>query len=433
MSAREEAAAKEGRSPRRMSREAWAVLLLGLLSVAPYLAYHHSFSRLFWFGDEFDQVDLIDRLGFWHWVRLSFGENFMPLFKTLWGGAVLASGGSYAFVLAIGWACHALNCVLLGRLLRACGLSLAAVAFAQIAFGLSPTTYETLAWSIQWCASLSVTFLLLSLLGFVRRPYSFAPSLWAAASALSFVRGVLTGGIVACLALGEPAASGGRGRRNAALVLYLLPSLLAAIVIMSMTEGNHRHFGGHYAEAAQYGLWFFCLNPLHQFLAVESWGWRTVAVLGTAKVLLFAWGLRGSRGLQRRLFVALIAFDVSYSVLLGIGRYHTGLMSSVSSRYQYASLLAAVPIAGFCIDRAWSRIPVPRTLRKLAYAAGLAALGFFLCTTWRGEMEGAAVWRGEDARRILFVEAAPAEYSVPGIPFMPVSRAKELIAKYHLH
>ncbi len=30
------------------------------------------FSRLYWFGDEFDLIDQIDRLGFWRWVWLAF-------------------------------------------------------------------------------------------------------------------------------------------------------------------------------------------------------------------------------------------------------------------------------------------------------------------------------------------------------------------------
>ena len=43
------------------------------------------FDRLFWFGDEFDLVDQIDRIGFWRWAWQGIRENFVPLFKAPMG------------------------------------------------------------------------------------------------------------------------------------------------------------------------------------------------------------------------------------------------------------------------------------------------------------------------------------------------------------
>ena len=88
------------------------------------------FSRLYWFGDEFDLIDQIVRLGFWRCVWLAFAENFVPLFKVLWGGSVVLFRGSYAVMIALVWLTHALNVGLLGRVMRTCGMRWASVVLA---------------------------------------------------------------------------------------------------------------------------------------------------------------------------------------------------------------------------------------------------------------------------------------------------------------
>src|ERR1035438_5327332 len=166
------------------SSDRWILLAAGCLALAPFVAYHRMFGRLYWFGDEFDLIDQIDRIGFWRWIWLVFAENFVPVFKLLWGGGVLAFGGSYLAMVATVWLTHALNVALLGRVMRTCGLSSVAVICAQVAFGLSPANIETLAWTVQWSAVLSVTFMLLAFDGFFRAPSGPASFAWSAASAL---------------------------------------------------------------------------------------------------------------------------------------------------------------------------------------------------------------------------------------------------------
>jgi hypothetical protein len=415
----------------------WRILALsGLVALLPYAVYHAMFARLYWFGDEFDLIDQIDRLGFWHWMWLAFAENFVPLFKLLWGGSVLVFGGSCAAMIAICWLTHALNVALLGRLMRLAGLSWAAVIFAQLLFGLTSANIETLAWSVQWSAVLAATFMLLALNSAFRRPLSGATAAWSAASALSFSRGVLTG-ILAAGALLLPGGNAAPGRRSRRLILAgacIAPSLAVAFLIAVMVPaGNQGHMAGHWGEAAVFAAWYYCLNPAYHLLGVESWGPRTAVLLGILKVALVAWSLARSTGPTRKLFLVLLAFDLGNAALLGIGRYHTGLPATVSSRYQYAALIAVLPAAGFLFSRLWDRVPGPGALRRAVLGTLVAAAAWGLCSQWLGDLGGFTTWRGTESRRILITDPNPDPHAVPGFPGFPTQRAKYLIAKYNLH
>jgi hypothetical protein len=424
-------ATSASRSPSR-PREAGILLLTGIAALAPYLIYHRLFLQMYWFGDEFDQVDQINRLGFWHWVWLAFAENFVPLFKVLWGGAVLSFGGSYAAMIAIGWAVHAVNVALLGRLMRTCGLPWGAVVSAQVVFGLSVANYETLAWSVQWSATLSVAFMLAGLDRAFRRPGLAGPLGYSLASGFSFSRGVLSGPLIGCASfLGDKGTP--LPKRLAKAALFLAPAVLVTGLIFAFAKGNQHSIGEHLGEAATYGSWYFCLNPVHELLRIESWGWRTTVILGLVKVVLYAWSLLRSRGRTRELFIVLILFDLGNAVLLGIGRYHTGIPSTVSSRYQYAALVSFMPMAAFWLVTQRDRLPTSSAPRNAMLGVFLAGLAVFLCWQWPIELDRFAEWRGTRSRRILFVDAHPGTQAVPGIPELPMERAKLLIAEYHLH
>ena len=415
----------------------WGTLLAGgVLSLAPFVLYHGMFGRLFWFADEFDMIDQIDTVGFWRWLYAAYGENFVPVFKLVWGGGLFVFGGSYAAMMTVVWLVHALNTVLLGRAMRACGLSWTAVFFAQVVFGLAPTTIETLAWSVQLSSMLSVTFLLLALECFYRAPFPRAPIAWAAASALSFARGLLTGPVLAWASLWA-AATGPTVRPSRWLgfaFAYAAPSLAVALVMASGAPGgNQGHMAGHWGQAAMFGTWYYCLNPAYLLLGFESWGPRTALVLGVLKVALVAWALTRSRGRTRALFLMLLAFDLGSAVLLGIGRYQTGLLAAVSSRYQYASLVAVLPAAGFLFASLCERLPAPRAVCRLSAAAALAALAFTLCRQWSPDLDTFSASRGTENRRLLVSDPDPGPFAVPGYPGLPTRRAKDLIARYHLH
>ncbi len=401
----------------------------------PFVVFHRLFARLYWFGDDFDQIDLIDRLGFWRWMWRFYGENLVPLFKLLWGSCVLGFGGSYAVMIAIIWLNHALNVVLLGRLMRTCGQTWPAVCFALVVFGLTPVTIETLAFSVEWSVVLSMTFMLAGLDRVFLRPFRWASGAWALASVLSFVKGVLAGPLFALASL-LPKGAGPRERpalRAAQAAWYILPSVVVSALIAGLAEGNHRHMAGHALDAIVYGLWYYGLNPLYGLFSVESWGWHTVVVLGLVKIALIVWTLALSRGKQRALFMVLVAFDLANAVLLGVGRFNFGLLTAVSSRYQYASLIGILPLAGFWFARTWEGLMAPAAVRHAVLVILLLALGLSLLKQWSSDMGQWSGWRGTEPRRILLVEAAPGPRSVPGYPGFSTQRAKDLIAKYHLH
>jgi hypothetical protein len=415
------------------SRDLWILVGMAALSLAPYAANHGMFDRLFWFGDEFDLMEKMDRLGFCQSLWLAFSENFVPLFKALWGGAIVVFGGSYAAMITLSWLTHALNVFLLGRLMRTCGLSWVAVLFAQVVFGLTPANLETLAWSVQWSAILSLTFMLLGLDSFFRKPSLGAPVGWAAASALSFSRGVLTGLLLAAASL-WPAGKAPLSKRLGYAAAYVLPSIAVGLLITVMVPtGNHRHMAGHWGDAAGFGAWYYCLNPAYRLLGVESWGPRTVVLLGLLKCSLAVWAIARSRGSQRLLFLLLVAFDLGNAALLGIGRYQTGLSMATSSRYQYASLVGIIPLAGFWLSRQWERLPGPAALRGLALTALLAGIAVPMLRQWPVDLDPFTAWRGTESRRVLLGDSSQEPQVVPGYPDFPMERARQLIVIYNLH
>jgi hypothetical protein len=121
------------------------------------------------------------------------------------------------------------------------------------------------------------------------------------------------------------------------------------------------------------------------------------------------------------------------AILLGIGRYHTGLPQAVSSRYQYAALVGILPLAGFWLALQWERIPTSQTPRRVILAAALALAAACMCLRWPAELDPFTAGRGTEARRSVSAAPGRGDGRVPGSPGISMERAQELIAKYHLH
>lgn len=411
-----------------------------VVTLLPFLIFYRDFAQLFWFGDEWDLLDQIDQMGFRLWTTRVFAENYVPLFKLLWGGVVFLFGGSYMALLTLLWLTHALNTVLLGRLLRHARFGWTATLFSQAAFALVPQNLETLGWGVQWSAVLAVTFMLGGLDVLFRRPDATTgrdlhvdPAFWlTAASALSFSRGVLTGGVL-WLASVSSALNRPWITRGLAGLRYLLPGFAVAVVIMLYSSGNHRHMGADTLTAGlNYALWYFSLNPFHALFSVDSWGPVTTTLLAVLKVALLLWGLICHTGATRRLLFLLLVFDLGNALLLGVGRYHTGLETTVSSRYQYSALLATLPFAGLWFESLLHRLP--NSFRWPGTILTLALLIIFFCRQWPEEVSVFSEYRGVQARRIVFEEKnPPAQGAIPGIPSFTTARARELAKKYRLH
>jgi hypothetical protein len=146
----------------------WLPAACALAALVPFVACAAEFHKLFWFGDEWDQLKELHRSGAWSYLTSTFAENFVPLFKAMWLSLILAGRGSYFIVLSAVWLTHALNVLLLGMILRRVDLRASGIAIALVWVGLPASNIETLGWTVQWSAVLALSFYLFALLEFLR-------------------------------------------------------------------------------------------------------------------------------------------------------------------------------------------------------------------------------------------------------------------------
>jgi len=424
--------------------ERLAPVAAGFLALLPFLIWHRQFAELFWMGDEFDQLDLIDRHGFWNWLWIFFGENQVPLFKLFWGGGVFFFRGDYLAMLWIVWLTHALNIVLLGRVMRAYGFPWVAVFFTQAVIALSSTNIEMLGWSVQWSALLATTFTCLALEWHARmqpqcrefswRVHGTLMALSAAAvfshSRFAHVPPILA---LACFWPLSGQAGGSFSRRMRAAAWGLAPGVVAIAVIMTFANGNHQHLRGHVGESAVFGLWYFGQNPFFQLLGLDSWGPKTLMALTALKIVVVVWGFQSAHGAQRMLLGLLLVFELGNAVILGVGRYHTGLGATVISRYQYCSQIATLPFAGLCLANCLKNVSPRFHARSFVTAMVPIVVACLALCQWPEDLRPFVAFHGTDNRRVMLREPNPGPFAIPGIDFMPTSRGRELIKKYNLH
>lgn len=439
------------KSPAQSPRHTWCdrrgPWLFAALALAPLIWCRAQFAELFWFGDDWDLLDQITRIGFWHWTWTVFAENFVPLFKVAWGAAVFGGGGSYFPMIVALWITHALNVALLGKLLRESGFGWAATGLVLIVFGLTSANIETLGWSVQWSANLAVTFFLAAARWFLRQEAPTQAWSWRvhgilaaliAASALSFSRGVLTGAALAAVSFVRVAPGPWLGRsRLLTGVVCLLPCAVVAGCIYVFAGGNHHRIGaaGQLSLITQFSFYYLGMNPLYRLLEWDSWGPYTAVLLGTLKLALILWSLRRSEGRVRRLLLLFVLLDLGNAALLGLGRYHTGMAAATGSRYQYNALLCTLPFLGYWFEAMLERWLGERATWRMAAASLLVLVaGWRVARPWPDESRQWAAWRGTTTRDLLFRNAQPpATGAIPGIDFMTTPRAKELVTIYRLH
>jgi hypothetical protein len=190
---------------------------------------------------------------------------------------------------------------------------------------------------------------------------------------------------------------------------------------------------GHVGQAVQFGLGFFLLNPAFLLLDL-NWTTDALWLAGGLKVAVVAGGLWLASPRLRLLLLLLLAYDLGNAVLLGIGRYHTGIMATLSSRYYYSSLLATLPFAALLLGAAVDRLAARPRGRQFAAAVLLAALTWHCFRGWPAELAGFVGERGTELRRTMAAPVAPgSKATVPALDFMHVERGKALIRAYDLH
>lgn len=391
------------------------IVATSVASLAPFFIYWEKFTNLYWFSDDWDLLDGAASLGLSQWLLEPFlKESVIPLFKLLWLAAVELFEGSYLAMLGLVWATHLAILLLFGFLLRRSGFSPAAIACVVLTLGLAWTNIETLGWAAQWSPQLALLFFLIAWhwqWRLVERPA--APletaglALCVLASALSSSRGIISGLLVALFAV--------QRRRYLLAVVSLAPSVLVALVqVLWASRAGEPH------AAAVYAACYWLLNPLYLLLPIPKKAVDTQALIlcGALKALFLACGLRR----DRPLLVTLAAFDLLNAVALGWARYHTGLATTVSSRYQYISLFCFGPL----VASALARFRLPRPIIVVAFVAWVGLLVY----PWKRHADRWSRCRGAEVRAAL-ASAAPNQRFGPAL--ITAARARELVRGYRLH
>ena len=425
------------------SRLNWLVPALScFLCLLPILLFWNRFRTLFWFHDDWQLISEMQNVGVLRWTVEPFGESFNPLFKAFWAAAVALVHGSYFGMIWVLWGTHLAILFLFAALLRRSGFAWAAVSLAVLTLGMPWSNIETLGWATQWSSLLATFFFLLAWL-FVLFGESEGSSKWLAlfagasalASALSLSRGVLSGALVAFVALGESRSHGSVSRRRLPVAIFLASITVGALFGYHWMLRDFRNFQGLNGEKltamVSYSAHYLLLNPLFHFLPVphKAVGLPELAIAGTCKVLIVAAGFALSQGRQRTLLWTLLLFDLGTAVLLGMGRYHLGIETAVSYRYQYVSLLCFAPFLATVAVKGLQWFTAP-TARSVAFALLFVGWGAVLGYPWARHSERWAQWRGTDVRNAL--AATPPDQRF-GLPTITAGRARELVKIYNLH
>jgi hypothetical protein len=425
-------------------------IALAAVAFVPFVLWLEEFQRFFFFGDDWDHLDQIDRQGLSAWIWTVFAENFVPFWKLLWGGMVRVSGGSHFGMLVTLWLTHALVAAATVHLVRRLGMSRGAAVAAGLLVALPAVNIETLTWTTQWTTVLATLAFLIGILAAdhvgciardqtTRRTTAVAALVFAAASAasaFSMVRGVIAGPAFASILAWPCEHWFASLRRRAPLILAALaPTAITVAVIFANSRGNHQAIGGHAREMLDFGWYYFALNPLHRLFDLETIGWRTAWMLGATKLGLIGLALAWSDRRTRIVLIALLLANAAEAALLGVGRFHTGLESTTSSRYQYLSLVLFAPFFAVIVDRLLARAKTrlrPWTLWSVG-AFVLVAFSWFLGWRWPRDL---AVWshhRGAIGREVIARPHPPEEVgAMPGIGYLTTTRAKELVERFDL-
>jgi hypothetical protein len=420
---------------------AWLPTVGGLLALTPFVTCAPEFRKLFWFGDEWDQLEELQRAGFWRYLTSTFAENFVPLFKALWVVTIAVGGGSYFAVLGAVWLTHAVNVMLLGMILRQVGFGFVGIATALVLAGFAASNIETLAWTIQWSAVLAQTFYLFGILTFLHladgrdhRTSSFwmlaAASL---ASSLSFSRGVLSGCAIAftCAVPCGIRSVVPRVRAVAAL-MAAIPAVSVAVVIAFNAHGNHERIlqGPALQMAARLGAHFLCLNPFQRIWNLESRE-SLLVVLGATKISLYVIAFARVRARARWLVWLSLVLEISNAALVSVGRFHTGIDAAVGSRYQYVPLFClAVPV-GVVVDWFGATLSSLSPLTRWFAPVAPVLLAWSIARPWREQMHAWSGWRGMDVRALL--DARRDSTLMPFVATVSTAEAHRLQERFHLH
>ena len=408
-------------------------VVLTAASFLPLLLNWRQFRILFWFHDDWDLLDTLDREGVVRWIFRPFAESLAPLFKLVWYAALRVAGGDYAVMVCSLWICHCANVLLFATLLRRIGLSRSGALISALTLAVSWTNIETLGWSPQLSQLLCLSFLLLgahSMLDFIESGrHLILSACFAFASALCFARGILAGILlIFWFALARRPRAASRELWSAAAALLAPAAAVVAAHYLAVVQLSARSIADFLAMA-KFAASCLLLNPLYMLIAYpgRTLGPAALLILGGAKISILVFALVKSDRARRNLLQTLLAFDLCNSALLGIGRYGTGWAAAASSRYQYVSLLCFAPFlvtAAGCVSRKLARGRLGATCLTAVFWISI------LVVPWPRKVDQWVQWRGYDVRAQL-AETAPRHGL--GLSDLPGGRIQQLVRTFHLH
>jgi hypothetical protein len=234
------------------------------------------------------------------------------------------------------------------------------------------------------------------------------------ASALSSSRGIVCG-----MMLGLFLVLTGEGvRRFRLCAISLAPTALLILATWLFVPPFQETHVGHFT----YSLNYLMLNPLFSLIPIGSdpMDVSLIIFFGAVKVIVIAWAFYKSGRALWPLLATLVVFDLATAAALGYARTWTGLATTVSSRYQYISLLTFGPMAGIIIA-GWRK--------ELKIVVLVVWIGL-LVYRWGPAVDHWAAWRGTDIRNAL-------AHNPPGATFDPsklsIAEARKLVEQFQLH
>lgn len=400
------------------------VVLSALVSVLPLVVWWRQFELLFFFDDDWELLQGASAHSLIRWLFHPFvGEGILPLFKLLWIAAVRFSGGSYMAMVVLLWLTHLAILLLFGWLLLRFRFSETAAAIAVVTLGLAWSNIETLAWSMQWSALLATLFLLIAWHLLLRildgRRWLFWYLLCLLASGLVSTRGVYYGGVLAAFIVLFPAAS----QKRWLIGWSLLPAVLLTGATLIVKHGRPAGLTASLLDKVSFAAHDLLLNPLYTLISYPGRrvGILALALFGAVKAAVMVWAIVGAKKTPvRALLLTLVAFDVLNALAMGYGRAYTGDLATVSSRYQYTSLLCFGPALGWAFSR------IRKEAAVILALLWLGVLGY----PWKTHIDIWALRRGSDLRRALKTSPADAHFDPSSVT---AATARELTERYRLH
>jgi hypothetical protein len=416
--------------------------LICLVSITPLIWQWEHFRDLYWFHDDWELISQWNQSGLGKWLWQPMAESYAPLFKIFWAAAIRLFRGSYAAMIVLLWVTHLGIVFVAGRIFLRCGFSKSAMALSALTIGLPWSNIETLGWAPQWSQLLSTLFLLLSWDQLMSAMEEEHAQVWrwaavfatALASAACFVRGVLTGAVLATFFMLVSSEQPGRRRFKVAALLLLATMLgMSTYWTFAINHGMFQDDGGEkIAGVIRYALGYELINPLFHLLPIprKSPDLRAVMICGAFKLFVVVTALSITRLRKRAVLLTLLMFDLITALLLGVGRSELGLNGATSYRYQYVSLLCFAPFFGRTAARAVELLWFRRFLSNAVFALFFTGWTLLLGYPWARHSERWARWRGLEPREALAIAQDNERF---GLASLTARRARELIRIYHLH